>query len=76
MMCNLPIPLHVQIYNTYGENLTNAQLLVRYGFALPSGSNDNDMVSWKIHELPTAASLALRTPQGKSKSGSVFVEPR
>ncbi|KAK7679455.1 hypothetical protein QCA50_017509 [Cerrena zonata] len=68
MTSNLPIPPHVQIYNTYGENLTNAQLLVRYGFALPSGCNDNDVVSWKFHELPTVESLALPTPQDKRKS--------
>ena len=73
MTSNLPIPPHVQIHNTYGEHLTNSQLLVRYGFALASGNNDNDTISWKLYELPAFESLALPTPQVKVKSGSVFL---
>jgi hypothetical protein len=40
------------VFNTYGETLTNAQLLARYGFVLDS--NDNDVIAWDLEELVDA----------------------
>lgn len=59
MVTNLYIPPFIEIFNTYGEDLSNAQLLARYGFALSDG-NDNDIVSWDLDELEEiAASLSI-----------------
>ncbi|TFK26335.1 SET domain-containing protein [Coprinopsis marcescibilis] len=44
MVANTQIPAFSEVYNTYGEHLTNAQLLTRYGFILDA--NDNDKLSW------------------------------
>ncbi|KAF9463590.1 hypothetical protein BDZ94DRAFT_1297791 [Collybia nuda] len=44
MVSNMPIPAHTQIFNTYGEGLSNAQLLSQYGFTLDA--NENDHLSW------------------------------
>ncbi|KAJ7712157.1 hypothetical protein B0H16DRAFT_1814870 [Mycena metata] len=49
MVSNLPIPPHSEVFNTYGETLTNAQLLVQYGFILDG--NDNDHLTWTFDEL-------------------------
>ncbi|KAF7798011.1 hypothetical protein EIP86_009221 [Pleurotus ostreatoroseus] len=48
MVSNLPIPPHSEIYNTYGEHLTNAQLLARYGFVLEG--NDNDTINFALED--------------------------
>ncbi|KAI0080163.1 SET domain-containing protein [Panus rudis PR-1116 ss-1] len=52
MVTNRPVAAGGEVFNTYGERLTNAQLLVRYGFALEG--NENDMVSWQMDDLPPA----------------------
>ncbi|KAG7448678.1 SET domain-containing protein [Guyanagaster necrorhizus] len=49
MVSNTLIPSHGEVFNTYGETLSNAQLLLRYGFILDV--NDNDQVIWGIDEL-------------------------
>lgn len=49
MVTNAPIPPDAEVLNTYGETLTNAQLLARYGFVLDS--NDNDVIAWDWEEL-------------------------
>lgn len=49
MVSNTCIPPFTEIFNTYGDNLTNAQLLSQYGFILDI--NDNDRVSWTTAEV-------------------------
>lgn len=49
MMTNAPIPPYTQIFNTYGDFLSNAQLLVRYGFLLDG--NERDFISWDLNQL-------------------------
>lgn len=49
MVSNLVIFPHSEVFNTYGEKLTNAQLLVRYGFALDD--NENDCITWDWDDL-------------------------
>ncbi|KAJ7069363.1 SET domain-containing protein [Mycena amicta] len=49
MVSNRPIPANSEIFNTYGETLTNAQLLIQYGFILDV--NDNDCLTWTSSEL-------------------------
>jgi SET domain-containing protein 6 len=51
MVSNAPILPNMEVFNTYGENLSNAQLLARYGFALDG--NENDRVTWNLEELWT-----------------------
>ncbi|KAJ7274064.1 hypothetical protein C8J57DRAFT_1178190 [Mycena rebaudengoi] len=49
MVSNLPIPPNTEVFNTYGETLSNAQLLVQYGFILDA--NENDHLTWTFAEL-------------------------
>jgi len=49
MVSNAYIPPLTEIFNTYGDDLTNAQLLSQYGFILDI--NDNDRVSWTAAEV-------------------------
>ncbi|PPQ67954.1 hypothetical protein CVT26_005834 [Gymnopilus dilepis] len=49
MVSNIGIPPDSEIYNTYGEDLTNAQLLGQYGFILDV--NDYDRLSWTSGEI-------------------------
>ncbi|KAJ7250045.1 hypothetical protein B0H12DRAFT_1121337 [Mycena haematopus] len=49
MVSNLAIPPNSEVFNTYGETLGNAELLVQYGFILDG--NDNDHLTWSFHEL-------------------------
>jgi SET domain-containing protein 6 len=49
MVSNTCIPPLAEVFNTYGEGLTNAQLLSQYGFILDM--NDNDRVSWTATEV-------------------------
>lgn len=49
MVSNIPIPPHSEVFNTYGDTLTNAQLLTRYGFTLDANENDN--LTWTIDEV-------------------------
>ncbi|KIY68528.1 SET domain-containing protein [Cylindrobasidium torrendii FP15055 ss-10] len=45
MVSNTVIPSG-EVFNTYGEDLSNADLLMRYGFM--SDVNDNDRVVWEL----------------------------
>ena len=49
MVSNAGIPPHSEIFNTYGEDLTNAQLLIQYGFVLDI--NENDCLCWTMDEI-------------------------
>lgn len=49
MVTNISIPRGAEVFNTYGANLSNAQLIHRYGFMLDN--NDNDVVSWDTPAL-------------------------
>ncbi|KAF8058775.1 hypothetical protein FPV67DRAFT_1428229 [Lyophyllum atratum] len=51
MVSNAPVSPNEEIFNTYGETLTNAQLLVQYGFVLDV--NDNDRLCWDFIEVYT-----------------------
>lgn len=53
MVSNIPIPPETEIFNTYGEHLTNAQLLLRYGFILDV--NENDCVTWTLTDVTVFA---------------------
>ena len=57
MVVNAPIAPGSEIFNTYGPKLTNAELLVRYGFMLDA--NDNDTLTWTVEEIWDAAGAAL-----------------
>jgi len=57
MVSNAPILPYSEVFNTYGENLTNGQLLVRYGFSLDE--NENDCITWDWGDLWTSAARAL-----------------
>ncbi|KAK7438183.1 hypothetical protein VKT23_018115 [Stygiomarasmius scandens] len=48
MVSNSAIPPHSEVFNTYGETLSNAQLLVQYGFVLDV--NENDHITWSLEE--------------------------
>ncbi|KZT27780.1 hypothetical protein NEOLEDRAFT_60528 [Neolentinus lepideus HHB14362 ss-1] len=49
MVSNLPIMAGTEVFNTYGERLSNASLLVRYGFMIDG--NEWDSVHWTIDNL-------------------------
>ena len=49
MVSNTYIPPLTEVFNTYGDGLTNAQLLSQYGFVLDI--NDNDRISWTATEI-------------------------
>ncbi|KAJ7464726.1 hypothetical protein B0H11DRAFT_2050948 [Mycena galericulata] len=49
MVSNLAIPPNSEVFNTYGETLSNAELLVQYGFILDV--NENDRLIWTFAEL-------------------------
>ncbi len=49
MVSNAEIPPNSEIFNTYGETLTNAQLLNHYGFILDI--NENDRLLWSVQEV-------------------------
>ncbi|KAH9975875.1 hypothetical protein BGW80DRAFT_67865 [Lactifluus volemus] len=57
MVANAAIAPGEEIFNTYGARLSNAELLVRYGFMLDA--NDNDILTWTIEEIWDAAGAAL-----------------
>ena len=52
MVANTAIPPHSEVFNTYGELLSNAQLLARYGFMLDE--NDNDAVTFDLDDVRPA----------------------
>jgi hypothetical protein len=49
MVSNIGIPPNSEIFNTYGETLSNAQLLNLYGFVLDV--NENDRLIWSAPEI-------------------------
>ncbi|KAJ7696672.1 hypothetical protein B0H17DRAFT_389662 [Mycena rosella] len=49
MVANMSIPPHTEVFNTYGETLSNAELLVQYGFILDG--NENDRLTWTLRDL-------------------------
>jgi N-lysine methyltransferase SETD6 len=49
MVANTVIPQSTEVFNTYGETLSNAELLTRYGFILDA--NENDRVTWTFAEV-------------------------
>ncbi|GLB37822.1 putative saccharomyces cerevisiae YBR030w [Lyophyllum shimeji] len=51
MVSNAPISPHEEVFNTYGETLTNTQLLAQYGFVLDV--NENDCLHWDFQEVYT-----------------------
>lgn len=66
MVSNSPILPFAEIFNTYGEQLTNAQLLVQYGFALDG--NENDVISWDIEELQPISETRDRGEDASTKT--------
>ena len=57
MVVNAAVMPGEEVFNTYGAKLTNAELLVRYGFILDA--NDNDILTWTTDEVWDAAGSAL-----------------
>lgn len=57
MVVNTVIAPGSEIFNTYGPRLTNAELLMRYGFTLDA--NDNDVLTWTVEEIWDAAGAPL-----------------
>ncbi|RDB25405.1 Ribosomal lysine N-methyltransferase 3 [Hypsizygus marmoreus] len=49
MVSNAPILPGSEVFNTYGETLTNAQLLCQYGFVV--SFNENDHISWDLADV-------------------------
>ncbi|KAH9004651.1 SET domain-containing protein [Lactarius hatsudake] len=60
MVANAPAAPGEEIFNTYGASLSNAELLMRYGFMLDA--NDNDVLTWTTEEIWDAAGAALSDP--------------
>ena len=65
MVTNESVPPFSEIFNTYGEHLSNAQLLVRYGFLLDD--NENDTISWNAQGLYHFAENFLTCPVSDNK---------
>lgn len=62
MVINTVVPPFSEVYNTYGETLSNAELLCQYGFVLEA--NENDTITWTVDEVLDAALITpspLRT---------------
>jgi hypothetical protein len=53
MVTNSPILQDAEVFNTYGEGLTNGQLVARYGFAVDG--NENECLTWDVDELEAFA---------------------
>ncbi|KAF8518024.1 SET domain-containing protein, partial [Hysterangium stoloniferum] len=49
MVANSPIGPSEEVFNTYGDRLTNAQLLCQYGFLLDG--NENNVITWTTKQL-------------------------
>lgn len=61
MVVNAPVPPFSEVYNTYGESLSNAELLCQHGFVLDA--NEHDSLTWTSDEVFNAVpglSLSLR----------------
>jgi hypothetical protein len=54
MTTNAEILPNEEVFNTYGEKLTNAQLLMQYGFILDP--NDNDVIHFNVSEVVSSLS--------------------
>lgn len=72
MVTNAPIVPFAEIWNTYGETLTNAELLVRFGFLLDS--NENDVIVWDPRDLRDFSSGVLGEEQRTWNSGTTSCE--
>ncbi|TEB38118.1 SET domain-containing protein [Coprinellus micaceus] len=59
MVTNTAIPPFGEVYNTYGETLSNAELLCQYGFVLEA--NENDALTWMVDEVLDAAGISLKS---------------
>ncbi|KAI9511538.1 SET domain-containing protein [Russula earlei] len=57
MVVNAAVAPGEEVFNTYGANLTNAELLVLYGFMLDA--NDKDILTWTTDEIWDTAGAAL-----------------
>ncbi|KAJ7133542.1 hypothetical protein C8R44DRAFT_24920 [Mycena epipterygia] len=62
MVCNRAIPPRAEVFNTYGETLSNAQLLVQYGFILDA--NEHDRLTWTLRDLTQFAEEYYRDSVG------------
>lgn len=62
----MAIPPYSEVFNTYGEDMTNAQLLAEYGFALDG--NDNDCITWDWEDLCEC------TRRSQSRDWDAFME--
>lgn len=63
MVSNSFIHPDTEVYNTYGESLTNAHLLAQYGFTLDV--NDNDRLSWSLEEVCKAVGCSSSMPNSQ-----------
>lgn len=70
MVSNAPIPPHSQVFNTYGESLTNAQLLSQYGFILDA--NENDCLCWDPDEVYRCFSPDVNFHGGRTRLISIW----
>jgi len=61
MVANEAIPPYSEVFNTYGEDLSNAQLLLQHGFVLES--NDNDKITWTVDEILDSLEIDSRNLQ-------------
>lgn len=58
MAMNDSVPPFTEVFNTYGERLTNAQLLARYGFLLDG--NEHDLLDWSVREMSDVVPFLIR----------------
>lgn len=61
MVTNTTIPPFSEVYNTYGETLSNAELLCQYGFVLEA--NENDALTWTVDEIMVTARVPSKILQ-------------
>ncbi|EPQ56414.1 hypothetical protein GLOTRDRAFT_138148 [Gloeophyllum trabeum ATCC 11539] len=54
MVSNIPVIADTEVFNTYGERLSNASLLVRYGFMIEG--NEWDSVAWTLEDVSSSLS--------------------
>ncbi|KAF9447195.1 SET domain-containing protein [Macrolepiota fuliginosa MF-IS2] len=59
MVSNADIVPYEEVFNTYGEKLCNAELLVQFGFIIDP--NDNDTVNFDINDILREAPLSQET---------------
>ncbi|KDQ61613.1 hypothetical protein JAAARDRAFT_171946 [Jaapia argillacea MUCL 33604] len=73
MVSNSPIPPSAEAFNTYGEGLSNAELLTSYGFILDD--NEFDSVRWSLSDLRSLASglgFGSRRDQSENAFGELL----